>query len=206
MPVGRRVAAARPSADTGDNQTVTCFTPGTSIATPRGPRAVEDLVPGDRVITRDNGICALVWTGRRTYDFAELARVPHLGPVLVGQGSLGGGLPDDDMIVSPNARFLVSSDRTMLPFADHEALVAAKHMENCRSIRPVQMLGVTYIHIMCRQHEVVLANGCWCELFQPADQGLNGLGNAQRNELGEVFPVLAAAAKVNGPVPTGRSH
>lgn len=185
---------------------MTCFTPGTSIATPRGRRAVEDLVPGDRVITRDSGIAPIVWTGRRTYDFAELARVPHLGPVLVGQGSLGGDLPENDMIVAPNARFLVSSDRTMLPFEDHDALVAAKHMKNSRSIRQVRMLGVTYIHIMCRQHEVVLANGCWCELFQPADQGLNGIGNAQRNELGEIFPALAVAAKMNFPVTTGRGH
>lgn len=186
---------------------MTCFTPGTSIATARGQRAVEDLVPGDRVITRDSGICAIVWTGRRTYDFAELSRLPHLGPVLVAQGSLGGGLPEDDMIVAPNARFLVSSDRTMLPFADHEALVAAKHMENSRTIRPVRMLGVTFIHIMCDRHEVVLANGCWCELFQPADHGLNGFGNAQRNELGEIFPALASTAGIaNGLVPTGRGH
>lgn len=185
---------------------MTCFTPGTSIATPHGPRAVEDIVSGDRVITRDNGISSIVWTGRRTYDFAELARLPHLGPVLVGQGSLGGGLPEDDMIVAPNARFLVSSDKTMLPFADHEALVAAKHIRNSRSIRPVQMLGVTYIHIMCARHEVILANGCWCELFQPTDRGLNGFGNAQRNELGEIFPVLASGAMITRPKTAGWWH
>lgn len=185
---------------------MTCFTPGTAIATPTGARAVEGLVPGDRVITRDNGIREIVWVGRRVFDFAELSRQPHLGPVFVAQGSLGGGLPQRDTIVAPNQRFLVSSERTMLPFADHEALVAAKHLENSRGIRPVRMLGVTYIHIMCDRHEVVLANGCWCELFQPADHSLNGLGNAQRNELGEIFPALSTAPQRGGPAPTGRTH
>lgn len=185
---------------------MTCFTPGTSIATPLGPRPVEDLAAGDRVITRDNGHREIVWTGRRTFDFAELARVPHLGPVIVAQGSLGGGLPEEDLIVGPNKRFLVSSELTVLPFAEHEALVAAKHLENNRTIRPAQMLGLTYVHIMCARHEVILANGCWCELFQPSDHSLNGFGNAQRNELGEIFPALASASMTSGQTPAGWSH
>ncbi|MCA0273677.1 MAG: Hint domain-containing protein [Proteobacteria bacterium] len=185
---------------------MTCFTPGTAIATPTGARAVEALAPGDRVITRDNGIREIVWVGQKVFDFAELTRQPHLGPVFVTQGSFGGGLPQRDTIVAPNQRFLVSSERTMLPFADHEALIAAKHLENSRDIRAVPVLGVTYIHIMCDRHEVVLANGCWCELFQPADHSLNGLGNAQRNELSEIFPALSAQPQTTGPAPTGRTH
>lgn len=180
---------------------MTCLTPGISIATPDGPRAVEDLRPGDRVVTRDNGIRDIVWTGTRRLDFAELGRLGHLQPVLLGRGSLGGGLPERDMVVAPNQRILVDSDRTMLDFADHQALVAAKHLANCRTIRAVPMLGVTYLHVMCAHHEVVLANGCWCELFQPADHSLNGFGNAQRNELAEIFPDLAMPPFRRGAVP-----
>jgi len=37
---------------------VPCFTPGSMIATPTGEKAVESLRPGDKVLTRDNGITA----------------------------------------------------------------------------------------------------------------------------------------------------
>ena len=40
-----------------------CFTPGTLIATPKGEVPVEDLREGDKVITRDNGIQEIRWTG-----------------------------------------------------------------------------------------------------------------------------------------------
>ena len=167
---------------------MTCLTPGISVATPLGPRPVEDLRPGDTVITRDNGIRPLAWTGARALDFADLGRAPHLRPILVQAASFGGGLPERDMLVAPNQRIMVPSTRTMLAFEDHEALVAAKHLENHHDVKAVRALGVTYVHIMCARHEVLLANGCWCEAFQPADLSLNGYGNAQRNELAEIFP------------------
>ncbi|WP_334195331.1 Hint domain-containing protein, partial [Pararhodobacter sp.] len=42
-----------------------CFTPGTLIDTLRGRVAVEALVAGDKVLTRDHGYQELTWTGRR---------------------------------------------------------------------------------------------------------------------------------------------
>ncbi|HHX91474.1 MAG TPA: hypothetical protein GX700_17250, partial [Paracoccus sp.] len=44
---------------------ILCFTPGTRIDTARGAVAVEDLVAGDKVLTRDNGYQPLAWTGRK---------------------------------------------------------------------------------------------------------------------------------------------
>ena len=177
-----------------------CFTPGTVIATRTGERAVEDLGVGDRVITRDNGVQEIRWTGRRVLDYGRLATSGHLRPVLIAKGSLGHGLPERDMLVSPNHRILVPSDRTMLLFAEHEVLVAAKHLIDNRLIRPVHVLGVTYVHFMCDRHEVVLADGTWAEAFHPGDYSLNGLGNAQRSEILELFPELAetAAGKTEG--------
>lgn len=172
---------------------VPCFTPGTSIATIKGERAVEELTVGDRVVTRDNGIQEIRWIGRKVLDYGQLAAAEHLRPVLVTQGSLGCGLPDRDMLVSPNHRFLVANERTMLYFEEHEVLVAAKHLVDHRTIRPVNALGVTYVHFMCDRHEVVLANGTWTESFQPGDLSLNGLGNAQRMEIYELFPELVEA-------------
>jgi len=173
-------------------QSVTpCFTPGTLIATPTGEVPVEDLQLGDSVVTRDNGIQIITWIGSRRYDGRELANNPHLYPILVRSGSLGGGLPERDMRLSPNHRVLVSSDQTQLYFEEREVLVAAKHLVNNRGVYEVECLGTTYIHFLFDRHEVVLSNGTWSESFQPADAALRGLGNAQRQEIFEIYPDLS---------------
>ena len=173
---------------------VPCFTPGTMIATPRGEMPVESLKAGDRVITRDNGIQELRWTGQRKFDWAQLAANPHLRPIMVRRGSLGNGLPERDMMLSPNHRVLVSNDRTSLYFDEHEVLVSAKHLIGGKGIFEVESIGTTYIHLMFDQHEVVLSDGAWTESFQPGDYTLNGMGNAQRNEILELFPELKTKA------------
>jgi Ca2+-binding RTX toxin-like protein len=169
---------------------VPCFTPGTLIATPKGERPVEELRVGDKIITRDNGIQEIRWVGSKAMGHAEFAMNPHLRPVLIRQGSLGNGLPERDMMVSPNHRMLVANDRTALYFDEHEVLVAAKHLAVPDAGRTVVSAGTTYIHFLCDRHEVVLSNGAWSESFQPGEYTLGGLGNAQRNEIFELFPEL----------------
>ena len=170
---------------------VPCFTPGTLIATARGELPVEELEVGDKIITRDNGIQELRWIGAKRLDGLALQKEPHLQPVLVQKGSLGNNLPERDMLVSPNHRMLVNNDRVSLYFEDNEVLVSAKHLVNpSEGVQSVQSVGVTYIHFMFDNHEVVLANGAWTESFQPGDYSLKGLGNAQRNEIFELFPDL----------------
>lgn len=169
---------------------IPCFTPGTMIATPRGEVAVESLNLGDRVITRDNGIQEIRWIGKKAMSWRDLTANPHLKPILVRQGSLGNGLPERDMMVSPNHRLLVANDRTALYFDEHEVLVAAKHLLGGKGVHAVDSIGTTYLHFMFDRHEVVLSNGAWTESFQPGDYTLNGIGNAQRNEIYELFPDL----------------
>ena len=167
-----------------------CFTPGTLIATPKGERRVEDLVAGDRVITRDNGIQDIRWVGRRTLDGEGLKQAPHLQPVLIQQGALGFDLPERDMMVSPDHRMLVANDKTALHFEEREVLVAAKHLTGMAGVDAVVTTTVTYIHFMFDRHEIVLSDGSWTESFQPDDITLRGLDKAQRDEIVDLFPDL----------------
>ncbi len=167
-----------------------CFTPGTVIATPGGQAAIEELKVGDRVTTRDNGPQEIRWIGQRRFDGRQLAARPHLYPILVRAGAFRNELPERDMRLSPNHRVLVSSDQTALYFEEREVLVAAKHLVNNRGVFELESLGVTYIHILFDRHEVVMSNGSWTESFQPADNSLRGVGNAQRQDIYELFPEL----------------
>ncbi|SIS78631.1 Ca2+-binding protein, RTX toxin-related [Roseivivax lentus] len=184
---------------------VPCFTPGTKVATPQGERLVEDLREGDKIITRDNGLQEIRWVGRKDLTGFELARKPHMKPILIRAGSLGNNLPEHDMLVSPNHRMLVNNDKTALYFEEREVLAAAKHLTGLEGVDEVRALGVSYIHFMFDRHEVVLANGAWTESFQPGDYSLKGIGNAQRNEILELFPELAETEGLKGYAAARRS-
>lgn len=171
-----------------------CFTSGTAIATPIGERPVEDLKPGDQVVTRDNGIQEIRWTGHRALSADQLARSTDLQPVLLRRGCLGGGLPERDMLLSPNHRVLVANDRTALYFKEQEVFASAKYLINHKGIERGGARQVTYHHFMFDRHEAVLSDGCWTESFQPTDPALQGMGNAQRTEILGLFPDLRTAS------------
>src|SRR6056297_3076171 len=175
---------------------VPCFTPGTRIATPRGEVAVEDLREGDRVITRDNGLQEVRWVGARTLGAADIMAAPHLRPVLIRAGALGRGLPERDMMVSPQHRVLLTSERAALYFGEREVLAAATHLTGMAGIDEAHVGGATYIHFMCDRHEVVLSDGAWTESFQPGEQVLDAMGGAARDEIFALFPELRDTAGI----------
>ena len=131
--------------------------------------------------------------GHKPMSWQNLALNPHLRPVLIRQGALGNGLPERDMMVSPNHRVLVANTRATVRYTDREVLVAAKHLA-AQGVHTVQSSGTTYVHFMCDRHEVVLSNGIWTESFHPEDTSLKGIGNAQRLEIFEIFPELKTEA------------
>ncbi|SDY94207.1 Ca2+-binding protein, RTX toxin-related [Jannaschia faecimaris] len=169
---------------------IPCFTPGTLIATPKGEVAVEALQVGDRVITRDNGIQLIRWVGKRDMTAAELSQNGALRAVMIGKGALGHGLPERDMVVSPQHRVLIANDETMLYFDEREVLVAAKHLVGRPGVERMGATDITYHHVMFDNHEVILSDGAWTESFQPGDHSLKGLGKAQREEIFAIFPEL----------------
>lgn len=170
---------------------IPCFTPGAMIATPRGEVPVETLREGDKVITRDNGIREIRWTGSRTLNRQELAEGFNLKPILIRKGALGHNLPERDMLVSPQHRVLVTGESPQLYFEESEVLVAARHLVGKTGISVVDTMRTTYIHFMFDQHEVVLSDGAWTESFQPGDHSLGALGAEIRDEIFALFPELA---------------
>ena len=181
--------APNPSHDLA--QVVPCFTPGTMIATPRGEVAVETLKAGDRILTRDNGIQTIQWVGQKRLDFMELKQAPLLRPIRIAAGAMGDGMPERDMLVSPTHRMLIVSHHAELYFGQSEILVSAKHMLAMEGVSVSDQPYVTYIHMMCENHEIVLSDGAWSESFQPGDHTLKGFDADQREELFTLFPELA---------------
>jgi hypothetical protein len=81
---------------------VICFTPGTMIDTPDGPRLVEDLCEGDKLQTRDSGAQDIQWIGSRRMTGARLFAMPELRPIRIRAGAFELEKPDQEFLVSPN--------------------------------------------------------------------------------------------------------
>jgi len=170
---------------------VMCFTPGTLIETPDGPRLVEDLREGDSVQTRDNGAEEIQWIGSRRMTGARLFAMPHLRPVHIRADALGGGRPEADLLVSPEHRILVRGDIARALFNTPEAVVAARDLVNSGSIK-VDMAEreVTYIHVLLPRPQIVCANGLETESVHPASAAMSSLGDEDRLRLLERVPEM----------------
>lgn len=197
--VSTYVATAR-DARVDDKGAVICFTPGTQILTPDGPRLVEDLCEGDLVQTKDNGPQALRWIGGRRISGARLYAMPELRPVRLRVDALGIGHPDTDLIVSPQHRMLVSGKAARDLFNADEVLVAAKDLVNDKSIvidRTHRQLH--YIHLLFDAHQVIVANGLETESFHPEIADLDDVAGDQKQRLLERFPDIGTSGDSYGP-------
>ena len=169
---------------------VPCFTPGAMVSTPKGLIRVEDLRVGDRVMTRDNGLQDLRWIGRKDLGRATLLADDRFRPIRIRKGALGNEMPLHDMTVSPNHRVLLTGPELSLNFGEEEVLVAAKHLVGMAGVEVVAADDVSYLHLLCDRHEVLMVDGVWTESFQPGEYAMNGLGADQANEVFALFPEL----------------
>ncbi|WP_068305216.1 Hint domain-containing protein [Pararhodobacter sp. CCB-MM2] len=170
---------------------IICFTPGTRIDTRRGQVAVEDLVAGDEVLTRDHGYQPLVWVGRRDLTAGEIGACPAAAPICIAAGALGENSPQRDLRVSPRHRILLSGARAELLFGEPEVLVCAADLLGIPGVTQDAPGPVSYIHVMCEAHEIICSEGAWSESFQPAEGVLSALDAASRASLLQAFPALA---------------
>ena len=169
-----------------------CFTPGARIVTRRGEVAVEDLRAGDGVLTRDDGFQPVAWVGAERVSVARQVLQPELRPVRIAAGALGKGLPVRDMWVSPNHRMLMTGAEVQLVSGESEALAPAKGLVGRPGISvPCHWNDVTYVHVMCERHQIVMADGAWSESFQPGDWSLGTMDRGAREEILRLFPQLA---------------
>ncbi|MDO5632512.1 MAG: Hint domain-containing protein [Paracoccus sp. (in: a-proteobacteria)] len=168
-----------------------CFTAGVMIDTPQGPVRVESLNVGDLVLTRDHGAQPLRWIGRRRLGGAELAAAPNLRPIRIAAGAIAPGVPDADLVVSPQHRVLVRSQIAQRMFGTNEVLVAAKQLCALDGIDCADDLPeVEYIHLLFDRHEVVISNGAETESLYTGAEAMRAVGPAAQAEIFTLFPEL----------------
>lgn len=171
---------------------VICFTPNTMVATINGLRPVQDIRPDDVLLTKDNGPQKIVWQGHRRMTGARLFAMPELRPIRLRADALGGGIPDAELLVSPEHQVVLRGQAARRLFNETEVFVQAKELVNDNTIWVDHAIReVTYIHLMFEEHQVIWANGVETESFHPAATSLDMVDPAQRQGLLDVLPTVA---------------
>ncbi len=137
----------------------TCFTPGTLIETPDGPRLIEDLRVGDLITTMDDGAQPIRMVTRDQFRASD-----DFAPIRFAVGAIGNDVP---LVVSPQHRMLITGWQAELYFGEGEVLVAAKHLVNNDTVTRVCGGMVEYIHLMFDHHQIVFGGGVPSESYYP---------------------------------------
>ncbi len=143
------------------------FTRGTHITMSTGQqRPVEDLRPGDRVLTRDDGPHEIRWVGHST-----VRAVGGFAPILIEAGALNNA---NDLLVSPDHRLFVYQRQDRIGAGQSEILVKARHLVNGDSVRVVAGGFVEYYQILFDRHHIIYAEGIAAEsmLVDPRTQSV----------------------------------
>lgn len=129
-----------------------CYLKGTKILTDHGHVPIEDLREGEAVVCRIGGLRRIRWIGRQ-----QLAGRRSVGQEAIrfAPGSLGDGMPQEPLFVSPGHSMLVG-----------DTLVLASDLVNGISVtREVSRTEWSYYQLDLGDHGLVLANGAWSESF-----------------------------------------
>ena len=173
----------------------TAIARGTIMATEDGPVAIEDLLPGMKVETRDAGYQPLMWVGSTMLSQqkplsnmpARLFRVPV--------DSFGPSRPMPDLMLAPNARLLHRSPELLEVRNDDAALTLIVAFEDGYSVirvAPVSPVGV--YHVAFRDHQILRANGLEIESYHPGFEVTKHIGGESLRQFLSLFPHIESLA------------
>ncbi len=135
--------------------TALCFCAGTLIATPAGHTAVENLSPGDRVLTASGAVRPIVWIGTGRV-LATRGQRSAATPVIVKKGAFADNVPFQDLRVTKGHAFYL--DNVLIPvefLVNHKSILWDDRAQE-----------VAIFHIELATHDVVLANGAPAETYR----------------------------------------
>lgn len=181
-----RMAPAHP----GFEASCGAFAHGTLIATDSGPVAIEDLLPGTMIQTRDADFQRLDWIG-------SITLVPHTSDTRVApakltritENSVGLGKPERDIVFGPHARILrrnpvcQSLFGTDAAFAPVNAFIDGVSIIEVAPVSPVRVF-----HLGLDGQHVIFANGLEVESFHPGRSDATGVPPMLMSLFFEMFP------------------
>ncbi len=128
------------------------FTKGTHITKADGRQVpIEDLAPGDMVLTRNNGPKEVQWIGQDT-----TRAVGEFAPVLIREGVMNNSR---DLLISPDHRLFVYQRTDTVGAGRKQVMIKARHLVNGDTVTRQEGGFVDYYQLLFDNHYIVYAEG-----------------------------------------------
>lgn len=136
-----------------------CYAAGTRILTTNGEVPVEQLAPGDLLVTIDRSgtrtVQPIKWIGERRVNLAAHPHPEFAAPVRICKDAFSEGIPARDLLLSPEHCIFVDG-----------RLVPVRLLVNDMTIVQERQAGhVHYYHVEMPQHSLLLAEGLLAESY-----------------------------------------
>ncbi len=161
-----------------------CYAEGTLLATPEGPKPVEELAPGDLLTTVDGRQARVGLIIARQVLARDMRIFETLRPVILPAGHFGPGRPTRDLIVTPLHRILLDDPELGRLFGEERMYVLARDIPGAV---PATIEDRTFYHVVCDHHAALVAEGLGSESLYPGDVALLRLSPRERARVEAVF-------------------
>jgi len=152
------------AANTTVNAQTVCYLKGTNILTETGYKKIEDLIVGDKVVTKGEIYNNEFYNHDSEYSFSPIKWIgnftaPNLNedtlPIYIQANAFQENEPNENLYVSPGHRILIDGK-----------LICARDLVNGTTIyQDSNIISVEYYHFELETHSSVIANGVLSESF-----------------------------------------
>lgn len=160
-----------------------------NVRTPCGPRRIENVRPGDLIVTRDNGLqpVRMVWT--RSVTASDIAADPSVAPVCLKARAIGPMMPQKDLLVAASHRVLVPGYRLADFPDDRSCLIAARDIVEAsdETYFDRAVAEMKFYNIVFAEHQVFAANGLPVESYLPSPVTLAQLDETTSQNIAALF-------------------
>lgn len=159
------------------------FSRGTMIDTEMGPMAIEDILPGDRVLTQNGDYMPVMWKGstnvvpRRVDPTGRSLRLTR-----IMADSFGMQRPLSYIMAGPSARILKTPGRLQALAGGKPMLTPVEEFQDGTNvIDTAPPTAVQLFHICLSQHAIINVAGLEFETYHPGVNALRTMSHSMRS-------------------------
>ena len=164
---------------------VSAFARGTLISTPTGEVAIEDLLPGDKILTGSGNATPVQWIGSTIFRPdrpSSQTSITHMTRVMAD--AFGISRPSSYMMAGPAARILHTPDHLRASSGAHKMLTPLRGFVDGETVIEVTPPApIELFHLCLKHHAIIFAGGLEVESYHPG----NGASHAVSHNLRQIY-------------------
>ncbi len=159
------------------------FSRGSMVETDTGPMAIEDLQPGDRVMTTDDSAEKVLWKGSTTLVPGRPGPSGrNLKLTRIMADSFGMQRPISYVLAGPSARLLNTPNHLRALVGGAQMLTPVQEfIDGMNVIETAPPTAVELFHICLPRHAVIRIGGLEFETYHPGVQAVRLISHAMRS-------------------------